>query len=141
MPYCTKDDLLKKRSQDELIQLTDDEGTGFIVDSIIMKNISEADGEIDSYCKKKYNLPFNPVPEIINKLSVDIAIYNLYSRRQDLTNEVVIKRYDDAIKFLKDIARGLVEISAESPPAAASGQVGEFTANERIFKRDKMNDL
>lgn len=141
MSYCTKDDLLKKISENQLVELTDDEGTGLIIDAVITKNISEADGEIDSYCKKKYNLPFNPVPEMINKLSVDITIYNLYSRRQDLNNEVVTKRYDDAIKFLKDVARGLVEISADPPPASDSGQVGKYSANERIFTRNKMDDL
>ncbi|MBA7667256.1 hypothetical protein ES703_75341 [subsurface metagenome] len=141
MPYCTKDDLLKKISENQLVELTDDEGIGSIIDAVITKNISEADGEIDSYCKKRYALPFNPVPEMVNKLSVDITIYNLYSRRQDLTNEVVTKRYDDAIKFLKDIRKGLADIEADPPPAVDSGQVGKYSANERIFTRDKMNDL
>jgi len=141
MPYCTKDDLIKQASEERLIELTDDEGVGSVDDNVVTEKIQDADAEIDSYCAKRYEVPFNPVPEIINKLSVDIALYDLYGRRQDILNENVQKRYDDAIKFLKDVAKGLAEIPATPPPAVDSGQIGKFQANDRVFTREKMNDL
>ena len=141
MPYSTKTGILKQISEEDLIALTDDTGTGMVDDSVVNKAIQDADGEINSYCKKKYEVPFNPVPDMINKLSVDISIYHLYSRRQNLLNESVTKRYDDAIKFLKDVARGVAEITDVPPPATDSDQVGKFQANDRLFTRENMEDL
>lgn len=140
-PYCTETDILKQISEEDLIGLTDDTGFGQVDEAVVEEKIQDADSEIDSYCKKKYEVPFDPVPDIVNKLSVDIALYNLYSRRQNLLNEVVTKRYDDAIKFLKDVARGLAEITDVPPPATDSDQVGKFQANDRIFTRESMEDL
>lgn len=141
MAYSTKEDLLKQISKERLVELTDDEATGEIQEAPITKAIQDSDGEIDSYCSKKYAVPFDPVPDVINKLSIDISLYNLYSRRQNLSNEVITKRYDDAIKFLKDVAKGQAEITDSPSPTVDSGQAGQFSANERIFTRDKMNDL
>jgi len=141
MPYSTKTDILKQISEEDLTGLTDDAGNGMVDDNVVNKAIQDADGEINSYCKKKYEVPFNPVPDMINKLSVDISIYHLYSRRQNLLNESVMKRYDDAIKFLKDVARGLAEITDVPPPATDSDQVGKFQANDRLFTRENMEDL
>jgi len=141
MPYSTKTDILKQISEEDLTGLTDDAVNGMVDDNVVNKAIQDADGEINSYCKKKYEVPFNPVPDMINKLSVDISIYHLYSRRQNLLNESVMKRYDDAIKFLKDVARGLAEITDVPPPATDSDQVGKFQANDRLFTRENMEDL
>ena len=47
---------------------------------IIDMAIGDADAEIDGYLAKRYKVPFDPVPRVLNKFSKDIAIYNLYSR-------------------------------------------------------------
>ena len=72
MAYCVLDDLKEKISEEELIQLTDDEETGLIVTSRTDRAISDADALIDGYCGRRYSVPLDPVPAIIRKFSVDI---------------------------------------------------------------------
>jgi phage gp36-like protein len=48
MPYSLKADIQKEISDDELIGLTDDEGTGIINDARVTAAIARADAMIDS---------------------------------------------------------------------------------------------
>lgn len=115
MPYSTQSDLLEQLEENVLIQLTDDSGSGEVDVSAVDRAIADADAEIDSYCGTRYTVPFSPVPVMIRKLSVDIAIYNLFSRRAlDVADERQ-QRYDNAIRFLRDLAKGLISLGADAP--------------------------
>lgn len=81
----------------------------FIDEDVTTRAIVDADSVIDSYCSSQYDVPFSTVPEIIRKISVDLAIYNLYGRRQGAPEDRR-KRRDDAIAYLKDISRGTVQL-------------------------------
>jgi len=133
MPYCTQSDLLEQITEAELVQLTVDDDSETPDAAVIARAIADADAEIDSYCSR-YPLPFDPVPDIIRKISVDIALYNLYSRRQNSVTEERTKRYDNAIRFLRDAARGLVSLGINSPPSTSAGLPGASTRRaDRIF--------
>ena len=137
--YSTKADTLKQISEAELIQLTDDAGTGVINDEIEAKAGIDADEEIDSYLRKRYNLPLDPIPSRCNKLSVDIKIYNLYGRRQRTPEDVRI-RYKDAIAFLRDVAEGKASLGEDTPGTPAGTPVN-ITSEDRIFSRSKLSDF
>ena len=138
MPYCMLEDLKEKISEEELIQLTDDEETGLIVTSRTDRAISDADAQIDGYCGRRYSVPLDPVPVIIRKFSVDIAIYNLLQRRQG-ADEDREKDYNNAIKFLENVAKGLVTLGADDPDTPpADAHKTEISGPDRIFSRDKM---
>ena len=69
---------------------------------IIDAAIEDADAEIDGYLAKRYRVPFDPVPRVLNKFSKDIAIYNLFSRigiDEDSDQKNYLNRYNAAIKF------------------------------------------
>ena len=100
MPYSTVDDIKKMLPEDLIVQLTDDEATGSINQGRVDEAIEQADAEIDSYCAGRYAVPFSTVPDIVKKLSVDISIYNLYSRLVRDMPEVRAERYRSAIKQL-----------------------------------------
>jgi len=140
MAYCTLDDIKKLLPEDSLIQLTDDEGTGAIDEDIINEVIAQADSEIDGYCGVRYSVPFSPVPAVIKKFSVDIAVYNLYSRRQEEIPETRSERYKNAIKFLEMLAKDTISLGIEPEPTATSNSYAETnkTTNDRIFTRDKL---
>ena len=45
-----------------------------MIGPIIDEAIADADGEIDGYLAKRYAVPIDPAPKILNKLSKDIAV-------------------------------------------------------------------
>ena len=137
MAYCTQADLQEQVSEAILIQLTDDANGGAVDSSVVARAIADADAEIDSYCAGRYSVPLSPVPAIILKLAVDIAIYNLYARRKGATEDRQ-KRYDNAVRLLKDIARGLVALGATTPAPANTENTVSIAANGRIFTRAKL---
>lgn len=138
MAYCTQTDLQDQIPSATLIQLTDDAGAGAVVLAVIAKAIADADAEINSYCASRYSVPLSPVPAMILKISVDIAIYNLYARRKGAPDDRKI-RYDNAIRFLRDVSKGAVTLGAASPSPANTGDTVSFDGDDRIFTRGKMD--
>jgi len=79
---------------------------------IIDRAIADADAIIDSYLGNKYNnLPFNQVPNVIRYSSVNITIYNLYSRRLNIPNQVT-ERYNNSIAFLQRVLDGTLSLDS-----------------------------
>ena len=133
MAYSTKADLLGLITEDTLIGLTDDHGVGVVDDGKVLEAIADSDAEIDGYCGERYTLPFSPVPAIIRKCSIDIAIYNLYSRRQGAPTDRKERR-DNAVTILKEIAKGTITLGANAPAEAGADDV-QASSPERIFTR------
>ena len=77
---------------------------------VIDEAIADADGEIDGYLAKRYQVPLSPVPKVTNKYSKDIAIYNLFSRlgiSEDSEQKIYLTRHDAAIiAIIKNITKG-----------------------------------
>jgi phage gp36-like protein len=138
--YCTLDDIKKLIPEDSLLQLTDDENLGAVDQARVEEAVAQADAEIDSYIGGRYGVPLSTVPGVVKKMSVDIAIYNLYSRRVEEMPEVRKDRYRSAVDQLKLIAKGTVSLGvAELPPAADTGGAETNKAtDENVFTRDKL---
>ncbi|MCR4442959.1 MAG: DUF1320 domain-containing protein [Peptococcaceae bacterium] len=141
--YCTVQDIIDRISEDVLIRLTDDDGTGLVNEGKVTSAIEEAEGEIDSYCQARYTLPFNPVPKVIKKIAVDLVVYTLFARRglnpDDNADQIVIQQRKDAIKFLENLARGLVTIGPVQQETKPPENEVQFTAPPRVFSRESMN--
>lgn len=135
--YCTQSDIVKAITEAIVIQLTDDDNVGVVNAAHVTQAITTADDEINGYCAVKYDVPFTTVPGMVKGLSITIAVYYLYKRRT--VPETIEKAYDKAVARLKDIARGLVSLGVEPPPAAsAGGAESNKTVSDRIFTMDKM---
>lgn len=139
MPYCTQADLLEQIEESELVQITDDADAGALDDSVVARAIADADAEIDSYCAARYTLPFALVPAMIRKVAVDIAIYNLCSRRGRNVLDTRKARYDNAVRFLKSVSAGDVSLGADDPAPPVQGHAPQFAGNDRVFTRNKMS--
>ncbi len=138
MSYCALADLQEQISEDELIGLSDDDAAGVVDDSVITRAIADADAVVDAYCQDRYTVPLTPVPAMIRRISVDIAIYNLYSRRGDSAPDVRQDRYKEAVRFLEKVSAGKIGLGAATPaPVNTSGGV-DIDSNDRIFSRSKM---
>jgi phage gp36-like protein len=139
MPYCTQSDILERISIDELIGVTDDAGAGIVDTSVVARAIADADAEIDSYAASRYSVPFATVPAMIRKISVEIAVYNLFARRRGATSNTK-ERYDAALKFLKSVANGEVTLGADAPAESADdGIEASVSVDDRIFTKDTLS--
>lgn len=74
----------------------------------------------NSYCQKRHETPFNPakVPDAIKYHVVQMVVYKMYLKRGfDPASEqdMLIKAsFDETIQWLKDVAKGLVEIPRDA---------------------------
>ena len=98
--------------------------------------IADACGEIDGHVQKRYALPLPaPTPTAIKRIAGDIVIYRLSGDSR--VTEDRRKRYEDAVAFLKAIARGDVSLGiapAVSDKAKAKETVA-ITSSKRRFNR------
>ena len=79
-----------------------------------------------------------PVPAILESLAVDIAIYRIAARR-NRESDSVRRRYEDAVKFLKDVAAGKAVIAGVTAASGSgSRDHAKIEGDTRIFTRDKM---
>lgn len=135
--YITKADIIEQLPEESLIQLTDDEGLGVANDSRVNAAIDDAEGEADGYLSTRYVTPLSPVPSAVKKFTVDIAVYNLFGRKDTVPPDRE-KRYENAVKFFSNVSKGLVSLGAAQPePSNSPGDV-DFSGNTRLFTRDKM---
>lgn len=139
MPYCTLDDITAHIPDKNIMQLTDDEGLGQTDTERVDEAIAYADAFIDGYLRGRHVLPLNPVPMLINKLSVDLAIFHLYSRRLEYEmGDAMLLRYKNAVKLLEQIQKGLIKLgieSAETGPGQGHYKTNK-TANNKTFSKD-----
>jgi len=138
MPYCTQADILEQLDEAVLIQLTDCSGLA-INENRVSRAIKDADATIDSYCQGRYTVPLSPVPDKIRQVSVDIAIYNLYSRRADTAPDIRKDRHKEATRWLEKVNKGDIKLGAATPAATNTKDTVIITSNDRIFDRDKMS--
>jgi phage gp36-like protein len=138
--YCTIDDILERIDASRLVQLTDDEGSGSVNAERVAQAIADADEEIDGYAGARYAVPLDPAPGVVRKLSADIAIYNLYGRR-DKVPEARAERYGRAVQTLEKIAAGKFSLGSGDPEGNPPGSSAPEMAGgnpRRVFSRDGM---
>lgn len=140
-------DMIKPDALNELI------GLGFIEDEvlkaekiskIVEDSINDADAEIDGYLSKRYPTPLSSVPGVINKLSKDIAIYNVFSRSgidEKTREQNYLSRYRNAVKYLENIASGRADVPGLSSPSQKAATGFNIISNKKIFGRSNMEGM
>jgi phage gp36-like protein len=80
---------------------------------------------------------------VVKKLSVDISIYNLYSRVAQEMPEVRKNRYQNAVSTLKDIAKGVVSLGVDPAPSSRddSGAETNKETDGNVFTRNSLEDF
>lgn len=134
MSYCTLQDLIDRYSENELIQLSDRINAGAVDTDVINRAIADADGEIDGYLAGRFAAPITPIPKSLVRIGCELTRYYLYD---DGATDPVIKRYNDAVLFLKGIAKGDISIgitaAGEKPP---SKNTVVMTSGGNVFGRE-----
>jgi phage gp36-like protein len=141
MAYAIQDDLLEEISEEELVQLTDDEGTGVIDPTKVTRAIDNADAEIDGYLAVRHSVPLSSTPTLIRGLSVAIAIYILYTRRDHAdVPESRKDRYRNAVKTLQSVSKGAVKLGIATTPATDADDV-QYDSPDRTFNNDNLKNF
>lgn len=133
MAYCIQADVQEQLDEERLIQLTDDEGAGVVNADRVDRAIADADAEIDSYLSKRYTVPLSPVPVLVRMLSVDLAVWNLYSRK-GVEDPVRKERYQARVKLLQALGEGKATLGVDPEPGEGGQQIKTGrTKDDRIF--------
>ena len=97
MAYCTQEDLELGLSIEAVAQLSNDVDPTTVNAAAINRAIADADSAIDSFCRGKAEVPFDPVPDSVRRWSVSLSIVNLYARRTDLLLPPATKEKHDLV--------------------------------------------
>jgi len=138
MLYCSKQGLIDRFSEDELIQLTDRHNLGVIDDNVLNRAIEDASTEMDGYLSR-FNYTADTLPESLEPLACNIARYYLYD---DAPSDHIITRYNNAIKYLEKVNKGTLTIGkTEQGVEVASVDLPEMQSGGTVFSRDKSRDF
>lgn len=144
MSYSTQADLEAAIDQQTLIGLTDDEMTGAVNATRLLRAISDADGLIDGYLRGRYSVPLQTVPPLVRRLSVVLAIQGLFDRRAHVMGgipEWVKDRMKIAMDELKALRKGELDLGVEPPPAKSAAIAAEVQGPARQFTEETLKDF
>ena len=139
MSYATPQDIINRYSNQDLVQLTNEDPAAITINSAVLQQaLDDASAEIDGYLGARFVLPLSDPPSVLNRLAADIAMYRVQSLRpiHDLAD--ARKRYDDAVAMLTRVAAGelTLGIAADGRETAASADQAEGPA--RVFNRSTL---
>lgn len=160
MPYATARDLLARSDAEEIARLADrgsprivtaelltiaalggdhtpwgDEETAAVnaCMDVIALALSDAQSTINGYLAGRYQVPLAAVPEIIKRLTVDLARYFLAA---DNATESVEKRHKAAVDMLSAISKGTVSLGVnESAQPSKSNGGAVMTSAPSVWRR------
>lgn len=140
MAYATLQTLVDQVGADEVARSADRDLDGVADVDVVSRAIADADAEIDSYIGAKYSLPLDPVPAIVTTYSGIIALYRLSADVGTLTPEKR-QRYEDAVRWLKDISSGKAVLGGEDEPVGKDTAGIRMTAAPREFTPAKVRSI
>ena len=123
MPYVTKQDLINRFEEQELIQLTDHTNTGAINETVLNDAIADADYLADSYLQQRYTLPLAQAvidASPLKRVCGDLVRYYLF---ENGATEEVERRHRSAISWLKDIALGKATLGEQESQTESSSLI------------------
>ncbi|MEX2155110.1 MAG: phage protein Gp36 family protein [Gemmatimonadaceae bacterium] len=141
MQYASAQDMKDRYPEKDLRELTDVDGQ-VINDDRLDGALADASAEIDGYLMGRYALPLASVPQALVLYCCDIAMYRLQALRPANDIEDAKNRYDSAIRFLKCVSKGEVQLGVSSSDAPAVQTEGPIVVTaERTFSRDSMRGM
>lgn len=143
MTYATQADMDRYFGAAQVLIAADRDGDDSSDASVIREALDHASEEIDSYVGVKYNLPLtaSPPPRVLKRVCADIAMFRMSSNSSSMT-EAKRERYEDAVKWLKQVAAGKATLGiAETEETADDETVKSNDSETRQFTRTKMRNI
>lgn len=121
MTIATLTDLTDRFGVRELTALTDRGGKGEIDREVVARALADADATILGYVR-----PLPPSSPLLVRVACDLAWYFLHDGVAEGPHKV---RYDEAMKTLRDIARGVVSLGVPKAPSRGGVFSGDIPAS------------
>lgn len=124
MAYATGADMIAAFGEAEMIRLSvADPMTEIAPDLVaIDRALADASAVIDGYLRSRYAVPLAaPAPREIARACRILARHDLAQGEQKTPSEQMIRERGEVIAWLRDIAKGAVELDVAAAPAAGSG--------------------
>lgn len=141
MAYATIAQFTEAFTEREAIALTnsDDPAAEYVNQISLQRALDDATAEIDSYLSGRYSLPFASVPKVLTFHCLNIARYRL---SMIAPGEDVRQRYEDALAFLKMLAKGDVSlgIAADDQQIVDAGSP-QYSKPPRLWTDDTLRDF
>jgi len=141
MSYAVPQDMINRYPNRDLVQLTNEDPTVTTVNTApLQQALDDASAEIDGYLGGRFTLPLTDVPEVLNRLSCDVAMYRLQCLRPIHDVADARLRYDDAIAMLTKVAAGEITlgVGADGLETQISPRDEENIGPKRVFSRKRM---
>jgi len=142
MAYSEISDLTRWAEEDEIVQLASKSDQATILSpeviDVLNEVIASADGEIDSYLLGRWPSlrTYSPVPDEINRLSAQMAVYYLYLRRRAMSDDW-LTQYKACLSKLQKASEGKLSLGLD----ADGKQAAEPEAQYRTDALDTDDDL
>lgn len=136
MSYAAESDIAARYGNNLLLTIADPDGAGAVNAALVTQALSDADELIDSHLQERYQLPLTNVPSLLVALAVDIAVYRIAV----LPTDEMRNRYQDALRLLRGIATGTVQLGAQPIPQT-TGQQANLISPPRVFGRNQRRPL
>jgi len=139
MIYATQNDMVARFGGEELVQLTDRAHLGEIDAAVVAGALNDASALIDGYLRAAYTLPLASVPAELVLVCCNLARFYLYD---DRVIDVVQKRRDEAVSWLKDVSAKRVSLGVDGAGSAAPVAAGgvNFVVTGRVFDAATLKD-
>ena len=134
--YATVADMVGRFGRVEVTRLSqiEDRETTEIDEEKVARAIGDATAIVDGYLRGRYQLPvINPQADLIRATCI-LARYDLAkSDRSDPTDQMQ-KDYDDVIRWLTDVQKGIVKLAAKTANEQINNSgVARFEDRSAIF--------
>ena len=141
MAYSTLADIMFDMDERDLVQLTDDSGSGVVDPDVVARSIADADRVIDAYLGPRYRVPLETDSGLVRKLSVDLSIFNLFSRKGAVPDPRR-DRHSLALQILEKLAGGKIKIDTEeNRDSAVDGVKSTKAKNDRTITMQTMEEM
>jgi len=139
MAYIEIDDLYDLISEEDLVQLTDDDRVGEVNEDLVSGVIAAAESRIENYAGRHYTLPLT-ADDDVKRMAVVIAAHMVYQRRRGKVPDHIKEQYDEVMTLLKDVSKGKAILPGQAAATTPQDNVSraEVTKDDRVFTKDTL---
>lgn len=138
MAYASAQDMIERFDEQQLKEVTDSQALEVDL-TALDRALEDASDEIDGYIEGRYRLPLAEPPRLLRIMACNIAMYRLLTLRRFDVMEDQRKRYEDAVKFLRGVAAGDINLGLDGNQDTVTPAGGPSRAGpERVMSRDRL---
>lgn len=131
--YASQSDIELQIGTKTLASFADDDGNGTTDPTAVSRGLSAASSIADGYIAASHSLPLTSVPDALRLAVINIYVGQARRDRNQATKDSEAA-FESAMKWLKDIAAGTVQLFPPDPTVIEPGDP-EVVSQERAWDR------